>query len=153
MGEAYLVLKLWIFGFLLPWLIGIYLIWRNRGILLVVGPIGSVLAFVINAVGIYMGFWTLRPISNTISTLPFEVGLYPILAVFMVHIAMLRKVNPIWLVIVFALATTVMEQMALWIGWVTYGHGWNTWWTFLSYMLPYWLVMWHAKSAGIITQK
>ncbi len=153
MDEAYLVLKLWIAGFLLPWVVGIYLIVRNRNILLAVGSIMSVLAFLINAVGMYVGFWTLPPISDTISTLPFEVGLYPILAVLMIQIALWTKCNTNWLVVVFAVATTFLEQIALWLGWITYGHGWNTWLTILSYLLPYWIVVRYAKLIGIIAQE
>ncbi|ULL16232.1 hypothetical protein DVH26_18340 [Paenibacillus sp. H1-7] len=130
-------------GFIIPWLFGIYLYKKDRKILLLIYPISVVISMFINDVGFHLKFWDFTPHipdDETISALPLDLGLYPILGSYMIY--WIRNSSLHWLLIslITMAFTTCLEYFGVVIGKVTYGNGWNILFTSGSYLLAYLLV-------------
>lgn len=135
-------------GFLLPWLIlGIYIYKRDKRILIVIFPIGALLAFIIDEVGFYFEFWSVTPIlkEKNMSALPMDLGIYPLMACYLIYLINSKPWNPLLLIILVSGFTTVLEFLGVITGKVVYMNGWNIGWTFVSYFIPYALVVWYYR--------
>lgn len=132
-------------AFVLPWTVGIlHLYKKEKTIIPLIGSFYCVVAFVINEFGLYCGFWRTAPFFNqkTLSALPFNVGLYPILAGYLIFFIKKTK-RPYLMVFFISLFTTLLEITLVLDGKVIYGNGWNIIWTFFSYIIPYMWVYWY----------
>lgn len=127
-----------VIAFVIPWIFMIILYFKNKKILLIIAPFQTAIAYTINAIGFYYGFWDLYPFNNKeIVHLPFDLGIYPMLSVYMIYYIHLKKTNPFTIIFIFTLLTTSIEGAGVIIGNVVYGHGWNIGGTFISYLIPY----------------
>lgn len=127
-----------VIGLIIPWLFGLKLYFKDRNLFLITMPFSSSLALVINAWGFNKDYWNLFPFElQHISDLPFNIGLYPIIAVYMLCIIRKIKLNPYIIILSTALLTTFLEFLGLLTGRVFYANGWNIIYTFFSYLLPY----------------
>ncbi|MCY9658772.1 hypothetical protein P5G65_19040 [Paenibacillus chondroitinus] len=130
-------------GFLIPWVFGIYLYRKSRVIVVLIFPITVTISSLINDTGYHLDFWDFTPLienDETLSALPLDIGLYPIMAGYMIY--WIRKNNQfaLWKISCFCLATTALEYLAFIFGKVEYSNHWNIGWTFVSYILAYSLV-------------
>ncbi|MBI6873281.1 CBO0543 family protein [Clostridium aciditolerans] len=125
-------------GFIIPWLTGIILYSKDKRLLLITAPFQSSMAFAINVIGYNKNYWNLYPFElEHISAIPFDTGLYPILGVWMLYLIKTSKLNAYFIILFFTIATTFLEFLGIVTGRVFYAHGWNIFYTFLSYLLPY----------------
>ncbi|WP_034327354.1 hypothetical protein [Alkaliphilus transvaalensis] len=131
----------WLTGFIIPWIAGIYLAKKNPLILLVVAPLGSAIAHIFNRLGLSLGFWRVQPFEySAFSTLPMDIGVYSILASFLVYVIIENQEKTHYFIFSFSLITTIMEYAWLVLNFVVYDNYWNIFHTFLSYLLAYYLV-------------
>ncbi|MBT2615507.1 MULTISPECIES: CBO0543 family protein [unclassified Bacillus (in: firmicutes)] len=142
--------------FVIPWIIGIFHLYKKDKLLIpLIGSFFSVIAFTINELGFYFGFWEVAPFPNqkTLSASPFNLGIYPILASYMIFF--IKKNKNLYLVVFFiTLFTTFLEMIFVFWGKVIYGNGWNTYFTFISYLFPYTLTYWYyiyLKKLNVLT--
>jgi hypothetical protein len=100
-----------------------------------------IITFTINEFGFYLGFWEVLPSVNqkTLSALPFNLGLYPILASYLIYFIKRYK-YPCLVLLLMTIFTTLIEMIFGYFGRVIYSNGWNNVWTFFSYLIPYVLV-------------
>jgi hypothetical protein len=100
-----------------------------------------IITFTINEFGFYLGFWEVLPSVNqkTLSALPFNLGLYPILASYLIYFIKRYK-YPYLVLLLMTIFTTLIEMIFGYFGRVIYSNGWNNVWTFFSYLIPYVLV-------------
>jgi hypothetical protein len=132
-----------VFG--LPWIVGYYHLYKKDKLLIpLIGAFFCIESFIINELGFYFGFWKAVPSFNTISFLPFNLGLYPILASYLIFFIKKNK-NPYLIVFLMSLFTTFLEMIFVFLGKVIYGNGWNFPFTFFSYFFPYTLVYWYYR--------
>ncbi|RAV10141.1 CBO0543 family protein [Paenibacillus contaminans] len=129
-----------IIGFLIPWSFGIYLFRKSPKVVILIVPIASMISGTINAFGFQLKYWDFTPIipdDESISATPLDLGLYPVLASFMVY--WMKKFPNKWLIILctFILITTLLEWVALLFGKVSYGNGWNIFFTGISYTFAF----------------
>lgn len=137
-----------VFGFVIPWIAGI-LLWRKSPVTIyLIGPIASIVAALFNDLGYHLNFWDFTPkIENdeTLSALPLDLGLYPVMACLMIY-WIFRTKRQAWLKLtLFALFNTALEFVGLHFGKVEYKNGWNIGWTFVSYFLALLLVYFYYK--------
>ncbi|MCB2295776.1 hypothetical protein LGK95_20075 [Clostridium algoriphilum] len=100
-------------GFIIPWISGIIFYFTDRKILFIIAPFSSAVAFVVNSFGFYYGFWTIAPHTyGKFSTIPFELGLYPILSVYLIHYINKTKINRYLLIIIATLFTGVRASFS-----------------------------------------
>jgi hypothetical protein len=131
-----------VFG--LPWIVGYHHLYKKDKLLIpLIGSFFCIISFIINEIGFYLGFWKVvsSPL-NTISFYPFNLGLYPILASYLIFFIRKNK-NPYLAVLLISLFTTFLEMIFVSWGKVIYGNGWNVYFTFLSNLFPYTLVYWY----------
>jgi len=128
-------------GFIIPWILGIGLLKKQKELVRIV-PFVWVLSTLVNVWGDYYKFWIVKPKRKSkqyLTTMPYNLGLYPMLSMFMVYwIKNNRKSLP--LIFLFSLFTTVAEYGMVLLKKVTYGENWSCLKTFFSYLLPYYLV-------------
>jgi hypothetical protein len=132
-------------AFILPWVVGIlHLYKKDRTIILLIGSFFCVISFVVNEFGFYYEFWRISPFidQKTLSALPFNVGIYPILASYLIFFIKKNK-RPYLMVLFISLFTTFLEMTLVLDGKVVYGNGWSIIWTFFSYIIPYMWVYWY----------
>lgn len=130
-------------GFIIPWISGVIFYFIDRKILFIIAPFSSTVAFVVNSFGFYYGFWTVAPHTySKFSTIPFDLGLYPILSVYLIHYINKTKINRYLLIIIATLFTTLIEWFGILTGRVVYSNDWNLSFTFISYFIPCLLIYW-----------
>lgn len=135
-------------GLVIPWLAAIPLIRNNPRILVLICPIGAVASLVINSLGFQMGFWDFTPFipnDESVSAMPLDLGLYPILGSYMILAIQSHKSKTGLVLFLFIFFTTLLEFTALLFGKVSYGNGWNIGYTFLSYVLAFGIVYLYYK--------
>jgi len=127
-----------IVGFIIPWVFIINLWFKDKEVLLIVAPFQSFIAYTVNAIGFYCGFWNLYPFGNEeIVHVPFDVGIYPMLSSYMIYYVKNKKNRPFIVIFIFTLITTCIEGIGVVMGRVVYGGNWNIVGTFISYLIPY----------------
>ncbi|MCA0756348.1 hypothetical protein KP806_14940 [Paenibacillus sp. N4] len=136
-------------GFIVPWLFGgIYLARKSPLVLLLIFPAGSIISSLINALGFHLKFWDFTPLipnDESISALPLDIGMYPLLACFMIRTIIQKRKKTALVFFLFVFSTTVLEYIGTIIGKVSYGHGWNVGFTFLSYCVGFGTVFLYFK--------
>ncbi|MGE5653496.1 MAG: hypothetical protein ACM3ZQ_04405 [Bacillota bacterium] len=120
-------------GLAIPWLVGAWLYLKDRDSVLLIAPFASVLAWTVNQFGFHYGFWEMSPFgSQECSAWPFNLGLFPLSFCFTVYAARHTRYHPALLIVASSLFLTLLEFLG-----VVSGHrGWNTQWTFISYLVP-----------------
>lgn len=125
--------------FLIPWVICLMHLYKKEKILLFFsGSIFSVVAYLMNALGFYFDFWEVLPFpeQKSFASLPFDVGIYPVLSCYCIYF--IKKTNKPFLVLfLMTLLTTFLEGIFVFFERVIYQNGWNIYFTFFSYLLPY----------------
>lgn len=126
----------------LPWLAALILVYKDYRLILVISPITSVIAFIINGWGTHFHFWRVAPYSmdQYISAMPYNLGIFPVLCSYMIYFISVSKIDDLLLIFVFTLGTTGLEYLSLYRNHIVYDHGWTIYWTFISYLIPYFLV-------------
>lgn len=134
-----------IFGFAIPWIFGSWLYIKDRKLVLHIFPVSSMLSLAFNLLGFYF-FWDFKPIFSrvqTISALPLNLGLFPVLGCFMIHYIKNTKLNAFMLIFIFSTIITLSEWIGVEIGRVIYFNDWNIIFTFFSYLTSLLLTYWY----------
>ncbi len=128
-----------LFGLLIPWIAGIFLLRRDAKIFLLIAPFAAVVAFTFDVVGFHLKFWRIHPMDDieSFAALPMYFGIYPILTGFLFYFIKRSNRNPTLWILLFTLLTTIIEYTGVVIGLVHYYNGWTIFWTFVSYLLAY----------------
>lgn len=130
-------------GFIIPWISGIVFYFKDRKVLFIIAPFSSTIAFTLNSLGFFYRFWSIYPHTyGKFSTIPFDLGVYPILNVYLIHYINKTKTNPYLLIIIATIFTTLLEWGGVLTGKLIYSNGWNLSFTFISYLIPYLLNYW-----------
>ena len=125
-------------GFMIPWIFGIYLYFKDRKTLITIAPIGAAIALLYNCLGFYFSFWTVYNFSyGRMSAIPFDLGLYPILTSYLVYFIKRYKFKSYNMILLFTIFTTIAEFLLVLLDKVIYYNNWNIGWTFISYLIPY----------------
>lgn len=128
---------MWSCGFVIPWLAALILFKIDRRAVLVASPCAMTISFLFNVIGFTFNFWGSNPRTQpeTLFGLPVNIGLYPVLASYMLY-SIRRGVPVLFAVFFSAITLTLFEGIAVFLlHYVYYGHGWNLGWTLVSYIL------------------
>ncbi|MCF6137261.1 CBO0543 family protein [Pseudalkalibacillus berkeleyi] len=128
-----------VFGLLVPWCAGFYLLKRDLRIFLLIAPFSIVVAFLFDVLGFHLGFWRIDPKYDIepYAALPMYFGVYPILSGFLFYFIKRSTRSDLLWIMFFTLITTIVEFIGVAIGMVHYSNGWTIFWTFISYLLAY----------------
>lgn len=125
-------------GFFIPWILGIYIYIKEKSLFLTIYPFGCTISYTFNMIGFYFKFWDIAPYGYGIfASLPLNLGLYPILGTYFVFLLDRKVSKAPYLMVVFSLLTTGFEYLMIIIKRGIYGHGWNLFCTFVSYLAAY----------------
>ncbi len=143
----------WFLFFILFWIFGLFLFRQEKKIVLIISPFGAMLAHIVNEFGIFFDLWKVTPVKEgSMSRLPADIGVYAVLSSFMVYLMHYKKFNHYLLIIGFTLITTFLELILVLSGKVLYYKGWNIFFTFFSYLGPYFLIYFfysYLKKLGV----
>src|SRR5476649_1604095 len=118
-----------VIGFLIPWILGIYIYMKEKRIFLTIYPFGCAISYTINMIGFYFKFWGIAPYRyGMFASLPLNLGLYPIVGTYFVFLLYKRVSKSCYLLFMFSLLTTGFEYLMLILKKGIYGHGWNLFW-------------------------
>ena len=123
-----------IVGFIFPWILGVYLIRNQTRIFVIIYPVGAAIAFLINKIG-FNYFWKMNEdfVELSFPSLPYDIGLFPILSCFFICIIHYKKVPFLITFLVFILGESFFELLLVMLGKLDYLNGWNIYWTAASY--------------------
>ncbi|MGH4051257.1 MAG: CBO0543 family protein [Clostridium sp.] len=130
-------------GFIIPWVFGIILYFKDKKIVLIIAPFASMLAYTVDEC-FHLEFWSLAPfnINDDYTSLSVQLGLFSILGCYMIYYITKNMINAYFIIMFFTVITTILEYLGVLFNVVSYRNGWNIGWTFLSYLIPYLLVYW-----------
>ncbi|QGT99352.1 hypothetical protein SYNTR_0759 [Candidatus Syntrophocurvum alkaliphilum] len=130
-----------IIGFIIPWIIATPLFLKFKKNVLLIAPFAAMISLLFNVIGIQLGWWLIQPFKyEVIATIPIDLGLYPVMAIYLTVLFEKIKGRYLLLVLLFTLLTTFLEFIAVIFDYVLYSNGWNIGYTFISYLIPYFLV-------------
>ncbi|WP_134703136.1 CBO0543 family protein [Ammoniphilus sp. YIM 78166] len=135
-----------VIGFIIPWILGVWIYKRNSIIVILIAPIGVVAATVINEWG-FNYLWKFKPFLNnqSLSALPLDLGIYPVLACYFIYLVNRGIGNKYTLLLLFAIFITLLEWIAVKSDRVIYLNGWNIGWTFCVYLLTFMVIYRYYK--------
>ncbi|PYZ91928.1 hypothetical protein CR194_17145 [Salipaludibacillus keqinensis] len=124
-----------ILGAILPWIILVYLYKRDSKIVVLFVPFAIALAFIANDWGQEI-FWVVTPYfeNPSLSTLPINLGYFPLLACLLVYIKIKKVVNNRILLTFSISGAIALEFTALTFGKVIYLNNWNLFYTSFIYL-------------------
>jgi hypothetical protein len=101
-----------------------------------IGPIASLIAFAINDIGVHIHWWSHEPYHlGSLSLFPSNVGVFPIVACFMIHFINLRQGKYRVVIFISTVLLSALEGVSLVFNKVNYNNGWSIGWTIISYIL------------------
>lgn len=125
-----------IIGWIIPWCIGGYFLRKDSSVILHIAPVASVIAFAFNEVGYQMQWWSLTPAElGVLAYLPYNLGIFPVIPCLLIYTMRRSALNPLLLLLLYTIGKTLPEFCLVLLGKVSYDHGWNLGWTFVSYLL------------------
>ncbi|MGE7650749.1 CBO0543 family protein [Peribacillus frigoritolerans] len=125
-----------IVGFILPWVLGLYLFRNQTRLFIIFYPIGSTVSFLINEIG-FTYFWEM---GNVFAPIWYDLGLYPIACCLFICSIHFKKMSTLPTFLVFTLGTNFLELLIVLLGKLEYRNGWNIYWSAVSYLLAYLIV-------------
>jgi hypothetical protein len=133
-----------ILGFIIPWVFGVILYFKDKKTLLTIAPLASMLAYTVDEC-LHLEFWRLAPlnINDDYTSLSVELGLFSILGCYLIYYISRKHINPYLIILIFTIVTTIFEYLGVLSNLVVYSDGWNIGWTFFSYLIPYLLIYWY----------
>ncbi|WP_100398121.1 hypothetical protein [Bacillus sp. FJAT-44742] len=127
-----------LFGFVLPWILGIVLYKKDKQLMVKTTPICVLIAFVMNIKG--SRYWILRPRikrQQYRTIYPLNFGYFPVVASFMVFCSQKSILPKAFWVLLFTVFSTTAELLAILSGKLIYKNGWNIYKTLFTYIVPY----------------
>ncbi|WP_434751105.1 hypothetical protein [Paenibacillus amylolyticus] len=136
----------WIIGMFIPLLLGAWILRRHYKLFVIYYPLGVAISNCINSVG-FNYFWNILPHTRNeaYAALPMDLGIYPVTGCIMMYLILVKNARPWPSIVVSALLLTLIEWIAKMMGHVVYFNGWNIFWTFWSYFLPFVLAYGYSK--------
>lgn len=131
-----------VLGFVIPWIFGVILYFKDNKTVLIIAPLSSILGYTVNEFCFHLNFWRLVPvnINDDFTSISVNLGLYPILGCYLIYYISKKQTNSYLIILIFTMLTTILEYFGVLFDLVTYGNGWNLGWTFISYLIPYLLI-------------
>ncbi|WP_085507320.1 hypothetical protein [Thalassobacillus devorans] len=122
-------------GFVVPWTIAILICRRVPLLFLTVAPFISLISITCNQLGMEIGFWTLHPQTELLifNSVNIDFGFNPatgLLFIYMIYFGQWKRWRTY---LVFLLILNGAELTALYLDKVRYVHGWNIFFTFITY--------------------
>ncbi|KRF06597.1 hypothetical protein ASG89_19295 [Paenibacillus sp. Soil766] len=127
-----------LFGFVVPWVFGIAWFKKAPTIAILIFPISAIISSLINAFGYHVDYWDFTPKiedDETISALPFDIGLYPLAGCLVIYWIEYKKKHPLVVLTILSIILTGLEYIAYLTRKVEYSNGWTMGWTFVSYFI------------------
>ncbi|MCM3673262.1 hypothetical protein M3699_05055 [Peribacillus simplex] len=135
-----------IVGFILPWILGIYLFRNQTRLFITFFPIGVAVATLINDIG-FNYFWEMDKNFKDLSlpSIPYNLGLYPTLCCLFICSIHYKKMSTLITFLVFSLVTSFFESLIVLLGKLEYRNEWNIYWSAVSYLMAYLIIYGYYK--------
>ncbi|WP_181348486.1 hypothetical protein [Thalassobacillus sp. CUG 92003] len=135
-----------LFGAVIPWILTALLFLRKPALVILLFPLGAMIAFGLNDWG-FRVFWLVSPFHDnpSLPALPFNLGYFPMLACYFGYFNYIRLLETKMLIVVFSLITTSLEFMALLVDKVHFYNQWNIFYSLLVYLLGFSVVVIYVK--------
>ncbi|SDH03445.1 hypothetical protein SAMN05192534_101394 [Alteribacillus persepolensis] len=130
-----------IFGFLFPWLFGMFFWKKDKRMVRKVVPFVSILSLIINTTG--NKYWLVTPKlkkQQYLTTFPQNFGYFPMIGCLFIYTLYKKQTHTLFWTIVFAVVSSAVEFSAILFGKVKYRNGWTIIRTFFVYMCSLWLL-------------
>lgn len=132
--------------FLFPWSIFIILVKKSKfRTLFLTGIFASMLALLVNVLRHNFNWWSFNDV--LISTIDVQIfadlGLYPVEAMLLINFLPKKLYKWPIFIILFSIFNTFSEAILINKNYLYYHNGWNIYYTFISYVIPFTLVIIH----------
>lgn len=130
-------------SFILPWILGIVLYFKDKRMVVTIVPFACMLGYVLNTVGIDCGFFYALPISgikpHTIAIFP-NTGLLPIESCLFIYAVRHTKFKLALLEIVISAISSLADVISIAARFLVYNKGWTIPWTMLMYLISFYVI-------------
>lgn len=129
-------------SFLLPWTVGIVFI-RDKKIVTIIAPFSSMVAYVLNTIGIDLGLFYPLPVehlkTHTVSIFA-NIGILPVLSCLFIYFVTRTKIKPIVLNIAISIISTLIDSIFISAKYLEYAHGWDFLHSLLFYNISFCMI-------------
>nr|WP_305881984.1 CBO0543 family protein [Halobacillus sp. A5] len=131
---------------MLPWIVVIFIFKIDLKIILLIAPLASIVTHILNTITIAYGFVAVAPYSleTNFASIPMVLGIIPAISTVLIHLIRKHGFDIGW-IIIFACSTALFEWLLLSLGFVKYHNGWTIIWTFIVYIIGYYMVYGYYK--------
>jgi hypothetical protein len=129
--------------FIIPWVVATIFFRGQKRLFKGMFPFAFLLSLALCLWGDHNKYWILKPNLRkfqVMTTMPLNLGLYPVLSALMVYLIKQTKESAASWILVFTCFTTILEFLMKLSGRATYDNGWNLNKTFFSYLIPYYFI-------------
>ncbi|MEK4012789.1 hypothetical protein [Peribacillus sp. FSL M8-0224] len=127
-----------IVGFILPWILGAYLVTNQTKLFITFYPVGVAISILLNEIG-FNYFWRMDIVfqESSLTGISYDLGLNPILGCLFICVIHYKKLPFLITFLVFPLVTTFGEYILVCLEKIVYRNEWNIIWTGVSYLFAY----------------
>jgi uncharacterized membrane protein len=106
-----------IIAFIIPWISGIVFYFKDRKAPFTIAHFQSVIAYTVNSLGFFYNFWSIYPQQYVkFATIPYDLGIYSILSVYLIHFINKSKSKLYILIFIAIIFTTFLECLGILMG-------------------------------------
>ncbi|WP_431802748.1 hypothetical protein [Halobacillus andaensis] len=123
-------------GFILPWVLGIYLYKQAPKLFFTIAPITALTAVTCNQAGSHMGLWKVHHMPTVVlfDSILLDFGIFTIAGVWFSYLLCYKKKNPVLLLVLFISGMAAIEYISLLLNIVDYNESWSFFYTALMYV-------------------
>lgn len=122
------------FFFVLPWILGIYILKKDKTSVLIGAPISMALTTLINEITYRLRWYIFTPLSEkSFAFFPANIGYFPIIGSLHTYIIRRYDINPYLLTLIMTGIETFFEFVAVKYGKIIYKNGWTLLHTAITY--------------------
>jgi hypothetical protein len=143
LSPNYKLYSIIILCFILPWIIGIFLYFKDKGMMVTIAPFSCSIGFILNTIGIDLGYFYPMQIGNmkphTIAIFA-NIGLLTVEACIFIYLIAHTKIRVVILNLILSVIASLLDMIFIYANILVYTKGWNLQFSLLTYFLTFFVI-------------
>ena len=129
-------------GFILPWIIGAVLYFKDSRVIAVISPISCAIAFILNTLGIILGYFSpqVDNINQYLISCITNIGLFSIEPCILIFAIRHTRIKPLYLIILATVFASIIDLILLSAALLVYQKGWNIIWSIIGFFISFYII-------------
>jgi hypothetical protein len=131
-----------LFGFIIPWIIGIIINFKDNKVITCIAPFSCAIAFILNDLGITLGYfhpsvynynpYLLSQITN--------IGLFTIESCILIFVKRNTRIKTMYLLVLTTIFASIIDLILFSTNMLIFGKGWNIMWSVILYFITFYII-------------